>query len=109
MINQELNEINYTIDDLTRGAQFRYNQSISIHEYFVLYLKAVFNEVPHQYLHSSISLVSGTNTNFFTIHFEVDADCQIPTAQRLIFVFLSFLEEKFPPNYRFTTIEVKWT
>jgi hypothetical protein len=102
MLNNKLDEINYNVD---AAISYNYNALITIHENFVLYLKEVYNNVPHQYIGAKICY-SDLGTR---IILQVDADCQILTAQKIIFVFMYFLEEHFPPEIRFSNLWLEWT
>ena len=99
MLNQKINELNCSIDEL-KGA-FSYNEGIAIHQNFVLYLKEVFNEVPSQYLSSYIAEKR--------ITIQVDANCQINMAQRIHFVFMQFLNEHIDPKFEFYSVLLEWT
>jgi len=107
MINQDLDKINYSIDELTKGeSEFKYYHKLTLHENFVLYLKAIYNEVPHQY--QTAQLIHITE-DWFKITLEVDADCNIPMASKIHFVFMRFLEENLPPKIKFSKIKLEWS
>lgn len=111
MINRNLSNISYEIDEIVQSKNFSYKESCTMHENFVLFLKQVFNEVPSQYLESKLISLSPEDqeNQFYKIEVELDADCQFETAQRIMFAFHTFLAEYLPVRYNINSIKEIWT